>query len=284
VVVGHEIVGEVASAPGAGLAPGDRVVVEPLLACGTCRACREGYGHVCRRLKVLGVHADGGAAEFESVPTARLHRVPPNLSWEVAACTEPTAVAVHMLRRVGLELGDVVLVLGGGPIGFLVASVARAAGAGRVLISEVSPPRIDFCRRAGLEVIDAGAVDPVEAIRDLTEGEGADVVVEAAGHPRTAAAMLSAARVRGSILLGGLYVEPPPLDLRQATLKELRLVGSRVYASRDITTALGLLAAGRLDVSTLVTRIVPLEQAVTDGFEALSGSPGEMKVLLAPGA
>lgn len=281
VVMGHEIVGEVAGAV-EGFAPGERVVVEPLLSCGACRACREGAEHVCRRLKVLGVHADGGAAEYVRVPARRLHRVPANLSWEAAACTEPTAVAVHMTRQAGLELGDVALIMGGGPIGFLLGLVARAAGAGRVLLAEVSPQRIDFCRGAGLEVIDAARDDPAEVVRGLTDGEGADVVFEAAGHPASAATALQAVRVRGRILLGGLYSAPPALDLRQATLKELQLVGSRVYESRDVATALRLLAGGAVDVNALVTRVVPLARAVADGFEPLRSSRSEMKVLLKP--
>lgn len=282
VVLGHEVVGEVIESRSDRVRPGERVALEPLWSCGQCRACREGHGHVCRNLKVLGVHADGGAAEYERIAATRLHRVPDNLTWEQAACTEPTAVAVHMTRRAGIQLGDTVLVLGGGPIGYLVASVARAAGARQVLVSEISPARLEFCRQAGFEVIDARAEDPVERVRAVTEGEGADVVVEAVGHPSTTGVMINAARVRGTVLLGGIYPEPPAVELRLAITKELTLVGSRVYESRDVQTALNLLASGRVDVSKLVTRVVPLERAVADGFAVLSSSPSEMKVLLAP--
>jgi 2-desacetyl-2-hydroxyethyl bacteriochlorophyllide A dehydrogenase len=282
VILGHEVVGQVATAVGS-LAAGQRVAVEPLRPCGACGACRGGQSHVCRRLQVLGVHTNGGAAEYLCVPLERLHPVPDSLSWEVAGCTEPVAVAVHMVRRVGVELGDVVLVLGGGPIGFLVACVARAAGAGRVLVSEVSPARLELCRRAGLEVIDASQDDPEQAVRACTAGEGADVVFEAAGSAQTAATMLAAARVRGRVLLGAFYSAPPSLDLRPATLKELHLFGSRVYESRDVATALTLLASGAVDVAPLVTRVVPLAEAVTAGFEPLRASRDEMKVLIRAG-
>jgi 2-desacetyl-2-hydroxyethyl bacteriochlorophyllide A dehydrogenase len=187
-----------------------------------------------------------------------------------------------MVRQAGVQLGDVVLVLGGGPIGYLVASVARAAGAGRVLLSEVSPQRIDFCRSAGMEVVDAGIQDPVELIRAQTDGEGADVVIEAAGHPTTAKQMLEAVRVRGTVLQGALYGTPPVVDLRLVTQRELKLVGARVYESRDMRQAIKLLAGGAVDVSGMVTRIVPLEHAVRDGYEALRSSRGEMKILLEP--
>lgn len=281
VVVGHELVGEVVEDTTGRFEAGQRVAVEPLLVCGTCRACREGASHVCRNLRVQGVHANGGAAELLSSPTHRLHPVPDGLPWEAAACTEPASVAVHMVRRAGIEVGDTVLVLGGGPIGFLVASVARAAGARRVVVSEVSQPRLALCRRAGIETIDASQADPVAVIRDLTEGEGADVVVEAVGHPATVAQMVAACRVRGRILVGGIG-GAPPVDLAAVVFKELTLVGSRVYESRDMATALSLLGSGALNVDGLVTRTVSLENAVVDGYQRLRDSRDEMKVLLAP--
>jgi len=282
VVVGHEVVGEVVLDTTGRHAPGTRVAVEPLQTCGACLACRDGYSHVCRNLRVQGVHADGGAATYERVASARLHPIPDGLSWEAAALTEPTSVAVHMVRRAGVEVGDTVLVLGGGPIGFLVASVARASGAGRVLVSEISPSRLALCARAGLETIDARTADPVEVIRGLTNGEGADVVVEAVGLPQTVGQAVQAARVRGTILIGGIGGGPAPVDLATVVFRELTLVGSRVYASRDMATAVALLGAGRIDVTGLVTRIVPLLDAVRDGFERLRDSRDEMKVLLAP--
>src|SRR4051812_41848631 len=282
VVVGHELVGEVVEDTTGQYEAGQRVAVEPLLVCGVCRACREGASHVCRNLRVQGVHANGGAAELRATPTDRLHPIPDGISWEAAACTEPTSVAVHMVRRAGVELGDTVLVLGGGPIGFLVASVAKAAGARRVLVSEVSQSRLALCRQAGLETIDASQADPIAVIRDLTDGEGADVVVEAVGHAVTVGQMVAACRVRGRILVGGIGGAPNPVDLAAVVFKELTLVGSRVYESRDMATALQLLGSGALDVDGLVTRTVPLELAVQDGYQRLRDSRDEMKVLLAP--
>jgi 2-desacetyl-2-hydroxyethyl bacteriochlorophyllide A dehydrogenase len=282
VIVGHELVGEVVEDTTGRYESGQRVAVEPLLVCGVCRACREGASHVCRNLRVQGVHANGGAAELLCTPTHRLHPIPEGLSWEAAACTEPASVAVHMVRRAGVELGDTVLVLGGGPIGFLVASVARAAGARRVLVSEMSQSRLALCRRAGLETIDAAQADPVEVIRGITDGEGADVVVEAVGHPATVAQMVAACRVRGRILIGGIGGAPNPVDLAAVVFKEVTLVGSRVYESRDMATALQLLGSGALNVDGLVTRTVPLVDAVSEGYQRLRDSRDEMKVLLEP--
>ncbi|MCC7370522.1 MAG: alcohol dehydrogenase catalytic domain-containing protein [Chloroflexi bacterium] len=282
VVVGHELVGEVVTDTTGRYSAGQRVAVEPLLVCGSCLACRSGASHVCRTLRVQGVHADGGAAELLCTPTTRLHAIPDGLSWEEAGCTEPVSVAVHMVRRAGIELGDTVLVLGGGPIGFLVANVAKAAGARRVLISEVSKPRLSLAEQAGIETIDASLHDPVAVIREITNGEGADVVVEAVGHPATVAQMIPAARVQGRILVGGIGGVQPPTDLANVVFKELTLIGSRVYSSRDMATAVHLLGTGAINVKGLVTRTVPLEHAVTDGYERLRDSRDEMKILLAP--
>jgi (R,R)-butanediol dehydrogenase/meso-butanediol dehydrogenase/diacetyl reductase len=285
VVIGHEIMGEVVAAPldsaGGRFAAGDRVVVEPMLTCGHCRPCREGYEHVCHSLKIMGVHADGGAAPLMRVPVRRLHRVPDALPSEIAALAEPVAVAVHMVKRAEIALGDSVLVIGGGPIGYLVAAVARAGGAGRVAISEVSQARLDFCRRAGFDVIDARASDTAEAMRTMTGGEGADVVVEVAGHPSASPVMIDAARGWGRVLIGGVHGTKPPVDLRAISVKELRLIGARVYTSREFATAIALLASGALDVAKLVTSVVPLDEAVPRGFKPLRESPAEMKVLIA---
>jgi threonine dehydrogenase-like Zn-dependent dehydrogenase len=151
-----------------------------------------------------------------------------------------------------------------------------------VLLSEVSGQRIDFCRGAGFEVIDAGNNDPVETVLGLTGGEGADVVVEAAGTQPTADAMVQAVRVRGRILQGALYGFSPTVDLRYVTQRELVVVGARVYESRDVRTAIQLLASGAVDVRGIVTSVVPLDDAVERGFEALRRSRSEMKILLEP--
>ncbi len=285
-VLGHEVVGEIAALPPEGEARGfrvgQRVALEPTVVCGRCRACREGNEHACRELVVLGVHAEGGAAEYMRAPLDRLHAVPEGLAPELAALTEPVAVAVHMIDRAGVRLGDTVLVIGGGPIGYLCAVVARAAGATRVVVSEPSEPRRAFCARAGFDTVDPRSEDPVAVLRGLTDGEGADVVVEVAGHPSAADVMIQAARNRGSVLIGGVHGVAPPVNLRAISVKELHVIGSRVYTSRDVDTALALLASGRLDVAALITSIVPLEEAITRGFEPLRRQPSEMKILIRP--
>jgi (R,R)-butanediol dehydrogenase/meso-butanediol dehydrogenase/diacetyl reductase len=277
-IPGHEVVGEVVR--GGDLPPGTRVAVEPLISCGVCRPCREGDGHVCQRLQVLGVHADGGAAEYLKVPVQRLHPLPDHLSWETAALAEPTAVAVHMVAMAAVQRTDVVLVLGGGPIGYLVAQVARAEGARQVLVAEVAPERAAFCRNRGLKVLEDEVV--ARTLAD-TRGDGADVVIEATGQEEAATTMVAAVRIRGRVVVGGLHARPRSVDLRAVSVKEVQLMGSRVYRREDVRKALSLLAARQLPLDGFVSRVVSLDDAVEQGFLRLAARGGEMKVLIAPG-
>ncbi len=141
-IIGHETFAEVVAAPaGVGFSEGDRVVVEPLIFCGTCRACRMGASYLCYQLKVMGIDAPGGMQEYWAVPTARLLKVPDSLSDDHAALIEPLAIATHDVARAQVKSGDTVVVFGGGPIGCLIALVCRHRGAG-VKVVEVNPHRL----------------------------------------------------------------------------------------------------------------------------------------------
>jgi len=146
-VIGHEMSGEIAELGSnvKGWAVGDRVVVRPLHPCGSCPACKAGHAHVCYNLKFLGIDTPGALQSSWTVPAHTLHRIPSNLSYDQAALIEPVAVACHDIRRGDLKAGGEAVVIGGGPIGLLIALVAAQAGA-RVLISEVNPFRLKLAR------------------------------------------------------------------------------------------------------------------------------------------
>lgn len=283
VVLGHEFCGTVVDANGcAGVRDGQRVAVEPLLSCGQCLACRAGHGHVCRTLRVIGVDVDGAAARYVKVPASRLHTIPDGVSLRDAALTEPTSVAVHMVRRSGVAAGDRVLVLGGGPIGVLVALVARTNGVGDLVVSEPNPRRRDRLAGFGIDTFDPGAAG-VETLLDRTDDEGFDVVFEVAGVAATLAAAPHLARVRGTILLGGLPHHPVAAPFATAVMREQHLLGSRVYESRDMADAIELIAAGRIPVADLVTREVALTDAIPEAYEVLRAGRDELKILVTPG-
>jgi 2-desacetyl-2-hydroxyethyl bacteriochlorophyllide A dehydrogenase len=241
-----------------------------------------GFYHVCRRLRLIGVDVHGGFAAYVKAPFHRIYKLAAKASMELAALSEPTAVATHMVRRSGTEVGDFVVVLGGGPIGLLVAQVARAAGAGSVHISEINDFRLSLAQELGFGVIDPKKTDPVQVVLEMTEGEGADVVFEEIGLPEAAAQMVAMTRVRGRILMGGIYKKPAPVDLQNVAIKEIEMVGSRVYDFRDFRAALDMLNDGRVKGTPLISKKIPLDQIIEQGFHIIQGGGQVMKILVIP--
>ena len=277
-IIGHETVAEVTEALGdSGFRPGDRVVVEPLSFCGTCRACRMGASYICYNLKVLGVDLPGGLQEYWAVPTARLLAVPAALSDDHAALIEPLAVAVHDVSRAGVKAGDAVFVFGGGPIGTLIALVSRHRGA-RVAVAEINPHRVAMLRDLGLSVVGPGE-DPVRFAQDWTQGDGADVAFEVTGHPAAVRAVTDTVRVWGTISIVAIHAEPMPFDLYRLFAREVSVHGSRLYARADWEEAIRLGAGGAVPLAPLVSRKIPLESLQAGMEEALAGGP-VMKVLV----
>lgn len=277
-VIGHETFAEVVEAPAdSGVAPGDRVVVEPLEFCGACRACRMGASYLCYRLQVLGVDRPGGMREYWAVPAARLLRVPATLADDHAAMIEPLAVAVHVVTRARVAPGDTAFVMGGGPIGTLVALVCRHRGA-RVAVAEVNPYRLGLLRELGLEALGPDA-DPVRWATAWTDGAGVDVAFEVTGNPAAARAVTDLVRVWGTVSMVAIHAEPVPVNLYRIFARELTLHGSRLYARQDWEEAIRLAAAGAVPVAPLVSRRIRLEDLQRGMEEALGGGP-VMKVLV----
>jgi len=277
-VIGHETFGEVVEAPGtSGFASGDRVVVEPVVCCGACRACRMGASYLCYQLKVLGVDLPGGMREYWAVSASRLLRVPDSISDDHAALIEPLAVAVHDVKRADVKRGDAVLVFGGGPIGTLIALVARHRGA-RVAVAELNPFRLDILEAFGLERVGPGT-DVVKWADQWTDGTGVDVAFEVTGNPLAARTVADVVRVWGTVSIVAIHAEPVPVNLYQMFARELVMHGSRLYARADWEEAIRLVASGAVPVGPLVSRRIPLESLQRGMEEALGGGP-VMKVLV----
>ncbi|MGI8909167.1 MAG: zinc-dependent alcohol dehydrogenase [Rubrobacteraceae bacterium] len=274
-VLGHEFVGTLHS-DADGLAAGQPVAVEPLLACGACIPCRTGRSHVCERLRLIGIDVPGGVAEQAIVPVERLIPLPPELDLRRAAFVEPLAVAVHAVRRSGLGLGDTVLVAGAGAIGLAVAGCARLSGAGTVFVSEPSEPRRRVAERLGFGVLDADS--PGEDLRSRTGGEGAALVFDTAAHPTVAANITSWTATGGRIVFVGTYGTPAALDLQDVVFRELETIGCRVYTRQDMNAAVSLLAEARFDPEPLITSTVSLPEAPAALEKLRSGD--DLKVLI----
>lgn len=272
-IIGHEMSGTI-EALGAGVAGwslGEQVTVRPLGSCGTCPACRAGHSHVCMHLKFIGIDSPGAFQGAWCVPAALLHRLPAALPLDQAALVEPIAVACHDVRRARLVRGEKAVVLGGGPIGVLVALVAQAAGA-EVRLSEIDPGRRAFAESLGLRTITGDAVAEVEA---WTGGAGADAVFECTAAAPCAALMTKLARVRGRIVLVGIFTQPVQIDLFRVFWRELELIGARVYEAADFDQAIAL--APQLPLDRLITGRFPLAEINA----AFAAAPTGMKTVVA---
>jgi threonine 3-dehydrogenase len=283
-VLGHESFGEVAEV-GAAVSlveVGTPVAIEPQIADGTCPQCRSGNPSACENQLVMGVDRPGCFAEYAVVPETNVYPLPAGVDGEQAVLLTPLGSAVQATLA-GPVTALVVAVIGAGPVGCCAAAVARAAGAARVLVTDVRPLRLALARRVGADVgLDVSAEDAVDAVLRETGGHGADVVVEASGHPEALSQALRMLRHGGRIALLGIPSGPVTLDAAAAIVTKGALVqgvgGRRLWHTWD--RAFALLRSGRLDLAPLLThrlRLAEIEQAL-----ALIGTGEAAKVVLRP--
>lgn len=282
VVLGHEVSGRITrSDAGSGFRPGDLVTSDAALRCNACEWCLSGRSNVCPLGGSIGLNGDGALAELVDLPAYLLHRVPPDVPADLAALTEPVAVAIHALRRGEQTIGDDVAVFGAGPIGLATVIAARAAGAARVFAVEPNEHRRTLAFRLGA----TSAVPPDqarEAVYEGTEGRGVHVAVESAGSPDAVESALRSVRRGGRLVLAGIHKAPASLDLRRIVLYEREVRGALGYAG-DLPRALSVISTHREAVRMLVTARIPLDRVVEDGLEAMAApDTAHVKVLVSP--
>jgi len=284
-VCGHEFAGTVEAiggdgegvvakaGAGASIAVGDRVAVFPLLWCGRCAACEVGKYVQCHDYDYLGSRSDGAFAEYVVAPLANLVRVPDGVSLEVAAMTEPAAVALHAVRQGGgTRPGESAAIFGSGPIGLMVAQWLRAMGASDVLLFDIDAPKLDVARRMAFpHVFDSRERDPVEVVRELTGGNGAHLTFDGAGVPPALIQALASARRGGRVVLLGnpsADVTLPTALISQLMRREVSIRGtwnsdySACGNDDDWRTVLGAMADRTLDLEPLITHRVGLDAAI----------------------
>jgi 2-desacetyl-2-hydroxyethyl bacteriochlorophyllide A dehydrogenase len=280
--IGHEMSGTIAElGPGVeGWAVGDAVTVMPLDWDGTCPACLAGNEHICQNLDFIGIDTPGALQESWNVPASTLVRLPAAISLRDAALVEPVAVAVHDVRRSELAPGDKAVVIGAGPIGVLIATVAEAFGA-EVVIAEIDPGRRAVAEEIGLRTLDPSAVDQVAWVEEWTGGAGADVVFEVSGAAAAVLGATSLVKVRGTLVVVAIHSQPRPIDLHRLFWRELRILGARVYQRQDFERAIELVADGAIPADRLITRVLPLPEVATAFHELETGQA--MKILVQVG-
>ena len=277
--IGHEMSGTV-DAVGKGVtgfSVGDKITVRPL----DNRAEMEsdkGFSHIAKKLKFIGIDSPGAMQEYWNVPAFTLHKLKEETDLKLAALIEPLAVACHDVRMGGLKEGETAVVLGGGPIGLLVAMVAKSKGA-QVVISEVNPVRIALAHEMGLEAINPTKTDLVEYISQKTDGGLADVVFEVAGVQAALDVMTEVAGIRGRIVMVAIHGEPKPVNLHRFFWKELKLIGARVYEEEDYEESIQLITDNKHPFESIITDVKPLEQ-IQQLFESIDSNPEGMKYLI----
>jgi L-iditol 2-dehydrogenase len=283
-VLGHEFCGAVeqVGADVAGVRVGQKVVSNSLVPCGDCERCRRGDSHLCGRRQIFGMNRPGAFAEFVSVPARCLIPWPESLPAEAACLAEPLANGVHVAGLVEHLRPKTILVIGAGPIGLMCLGAARALLGAEVYVTDLSESRLRFATSSGAAGVFAGrATDPVQAMKDATGDEGADVVIDAVGAAVTKQQSVLAARPGGAAVWIGLHENAMSLNSYDVTLPERQVLGSYAATMDQMRTALDLMATGRVDPLAWVQRF-PIERGA-EAFERMLTPRGDdVKAVIVP--
>jgi L-iditol 2-dehydrogenase len=283
-ILGHEFCGVVDSVAGdvEVWAPGQRVVSHSLVPCRTCARCARGDTHLCSSRQIFGMNRPGAFAEYVCAPARALVAWPATLAPEAASLAEPLANGVHVVGLARRLTPSVVVVIGAGPLGLLCAQAFKRLSAADVVVVDRVPERLETAKRLGAkDVIHAGEEDTGARIASLTAGEGADVVVDAAGAGATKALSVKATRAGGMTVWLGLHENTIPFDSFDVTLGERTVQGSYCASIEELELSVDLLARGRVDGSSWI-KTFPLDEGVTAFERMLKPRGDDIKAVLLP--
>ncbi|KJS80736.1 MAG: hypothetical protein JM58_18370 [Peptococcaceae bacterium BICA1-8] len=284
IILGHEFFGEIAEISKntcTELKVGDLVTVNPVISCGTCEPCQNNRRNVCRKFGLYGIDIDGGFSEYMKVGINHVIKLPAGLTSDLSALAEPFAVGVHAVNRSGIKVGSKVLILGGGPIGLIVAFAAKAAGAGLIIISEVVDYRLEIAKSIGFTTIDSKTTDLRKVVNELTDSNGMDIVFEAAAASGTSLNMTSYLKPSGTAVMVGLHREPVLADFRDVNLREINIIGTMLYSEEDFKAAVKMLSQIE-NLNKLISHRFSLEE-YNEAFKTIMQDKAAMKVLVTPG-
>lgn len=289
-ILGHEFAGTVA-AVGTGVTgfrSGDRVAVAPVIPCHTCFYCKHGRENVCANRTALGYEYDGAFAEYVRIPASavrsgNVYPVPQDLSLEAAALAEPLSCCINGQHNSRVGLGDVVVILGAGPIGLMHLQLAKGAGASQVIVSEPNEGRRSVAAELGADrVVDPQAEDLTRVVKEATAGLGADAVILAIGIPSLAEASLGLVRKGGTVnFFAGFSVgDTAALDVNLIHYNEIAITGTSAARRADYEQALRLIAGGVVQAEELITHRFSLDKAL-EAFKVAASGDG-IKVAIVP--
>ncbi|MCI8578809.1 MAG: zinc-binding alcohol dehydrogenase family protein [Lachnospiraceae bacterium] len=281
-IIGHELAGIIESIPEdnpKGFKVGDKVIVDPYLYCGDCYPCSIGRTNCCTSLKVLGVHVDGGMAEYFCHPANMLVKMPDDMSWTDAAMAEPLTISLHGIHRGGLKAGEYCAIIGAGPIGLLAAMIAQAYDAHAILIDLVQE-RLDFAKQLGVEyVINSGNEDAEARVREITGGNMAQQVMECSGANAAVLSTLNLVSNAGRITLTGWPKHETPIPTDVITKKEVDIRGARTSAG-EFEEAIELIYTRKVDVQKILTKTISMEEAPETIIDIEKNPGSYMKVVV----
>ncbi|MEO7495044.1 MAG: zinc-binding alcohol dehydrogenase family protein [Massilia sp.] len=279
-VMGHELAGEIVSAPaGSHLAEGDQVYVMPYMSCGQCVACRQGKTNCCANIQVLGVHRDGGMAEYLAVPAQFVFNTD-GISLDDAAMIEFLAIGAHAVRRGGGRPGQRVLVVGAGPIGIAVAFFAAMKG-GEVTLLDTREDRLDFCRNTiGIERTVVAGPDDKEQLAALTNSEFYDLVFDATGNVKAMERGLEFVAHGGTYVLVSIVLDRISFADPEFHKRETSLLGSRNATADDFREVVAAMKAGLVPTGLMNTHRTTLDEFMTVLPQWMEPSAGVIKAIV----
>lgn len=283
-LIGHEIVGEVLEIGEneRGIQVGDHVIVDPYIYCDDCYPCSIHRTNCCTDLKVLGVHIEGGMAEYLTHPANMLWKLPKDMDLDLAPIAEPLTIALHGIHRGRLKEGEFVAIIGAGPIGLLAAMSALAYGAKPIMI-DVVKERLDFAKELGVVyIIQSGVEDVKEKVLEYTNGQGAELVMECSGANAAIRSTLELVANAGRITLTGWPKVETPLPTDLITKKEVDIMGARTSAN-EFEEAIELLYTGKVDGRKILTKVVSMEETPNIMRDMEENTGNYMKVIVKMG-
>lgn len=280
-VMGHEISGviEEIKSNKKDIKTGDRVVINPLISCENCFPCSEGIPHLCPNLNLVGIDRNGGFTEYVKVRADKVYRIPDSLHMDLAALMEPVAVAVHAVRKSKLSLGNKVAVIGGGPIGQLIAQICKLNGASSVVMLEINSKRVNFAKNFGI-ITSSSPEESIKKVKEITKGKGADIVYEAVGIQDTYRYTTDLVKVGGKIIAVGAASKPIALDFWKIYFEELKIIGIHVYEPEDIKIAIDLLNRYPKIFQPFISKVIELKDLQVELKSMANGVAKSMKVLV----
>lgn len=283
-IMGHEMIGEVVEGAGDAFRPGDRVIVDPQLFCGECFHCRIGETHLCPKGMLLGRDINGGFADYVSAPASHVFRLPDTVDSRTAPLIQVLTTCLHSQSLIDIAVGESVVVLGLGVTGQLHVQLAKARGANPVIGITRSAAKRELARQLGADLTLPGGAEAVRKVREVTEGGGADVVIETTGMLPVVADAIHMARSGGRILLFGILTATEgALPFYDLYFKELTMIGGRVAKSEDYPSSIDMVQRGIVRLDPLISNVMPLAELETAMGMLGSDSGSRMKIILEHG-